>query len=69
MTADERKHIEDTIASLAVGARAGGGKRLQGRTPWSLRVGGRRGLFRVDEPARTIFVTFIGARGDIYKKP
>ena len=65
----ERQRIEDAIAGLEVGPREGGGKPLHGRPQWSLRVGGWRVLFRVDGPARAIYVTAVGSRGDIYKKP
>ena len=65
LPARERQRIEDAMAGLEAGPRDG----RQGRPQWSLRVGGRRVLFRVDGPAHTIYVTAVGTRGDVYKKP
>ncbi len=69
LPAEEHRRIEKAVKGLRAGPRAGGGKPLHGRPQWSLRVGGWRILFRVDEGTRTIFVTAVGARGDVYKKP
>ena len=63
-----RERFTERLSVLSGGPGAGGSKPLHGRPEWSLRVGGFRVLFRVDERNRTIVVTAIGARGDIYKK-
>lgn len=62
----ERMHAQ--LALLEQGPCGGGAKPLRGRPDWSLRIGGFRVLFRVDEANRTIVVTSIGPRGDVYKK-
>ncbi len=64
----ERTRITSAIDRLAFGPRAGGAKPLHGRDEWTLRVGERRVLFRIDESKRTIVVTAVGARGDVYKR-
>lgn len=42
-------------------------KKLKGRPEWSLRVGNKRILLRVDAKVRAIIIVAIGSRGDIYK--
>lgn len=63
-----RERIHAQLAMLENGPRGGGGKPLRGRPEWSLRIGGFRVLYRVDEANRVIVVTGIGSRGDVYKK-
>ena len=42
-------------------------KPLQGRPEWSLRVGDKRILMRVDQQNKVIVVLLIRPRGDVYK--
>jgi mRNA interferase RelE/StbE len=42
-------------------------KKLSGRAGFRLRVGGYRGLYRVEEEQLVIEVVAIGSRGEIYK--
>lgn len=64
----EANRIKAKVKELAGGLKGTGVKKLKGRPEHSLRVGGRRVLVRVDIDSKTIVVTAIGPRGDIYKK-
>lgn len=66
---ERRAQFAERLQALSAGPGAGGSKMLHGRPEWSLRVGGFRVLYQVDEPKCTIVITAVGSRGDIYKKP
>ena len=61
--------FQERLNLLVGGPGSGGSERLTGRRDWRLRVGGFRVLYRVDEANRTIVVTTVSPRGDVYKKP
>ncbi len=63
----EQARFRVAIDRLASGPYQAPVKRLRGRPEWSLRVGDRRALLRVDHEARVIVVVGIGPRGDVYK--
>jgi mRNA interferase RelE/StbE len=63
----ERERILDALDKLQQDPTRASVKPLEGRPEWSLRVGGRRVLLRVDRTTRLFVVTEIGPRGDIYK--
>ena len=63
----ERKHVLDVLDQLANDPGRAPVKPLKGRPEWSLRIGDRRALVRVERESRTFFVTRIGPRGDVYK--
>jgi mRNA interferase RelE/StbE len=63
----ERERVLDALDKLQQDPTHTLVKPLEGRPEWSLRVGSRRVLFRVDRPARLFVVTQIGPRGDSYK--
>lgn len=67
LPAHEQARFRVAIDRLAAGPHQVSVKRLRGRPEWSLRVGGRRALLRVDHQARVIVVVAIGPRGDVYK--
>jgi mRNA-degrading endonuclease RelE of RelBE toxin-antitoxin system len=64
----EAVRIKAKINELAKGLSKGRIKKLKGRPEWSKRIGGRRVLIKVDFENKTLVVTAIGPRGDIYKK-
>lgn len=64
----ETDRIKTKIKELASGLNQSRIKKLEGRPEWSIRVGGRRVLVGVDFEKKTVVVTAIGPRGDIYKK-
>ena len=45
------------------------GKPLRGQPRRSIRVGGLRIIYRLDNHAQRCVITAIGPRGDVYKKP
>jgi mRNA-degrading endonuclease RelE of RelBE toxin-antitoxin system len=62
----EQSRIKKAIDTLENGTYQKNTKQLEGRPDWSLRVGRRRVIFRVDKENGVIVVTAIGTRGDIY---
>ncbi|WP_298778301.1 type II toxin-antitoxin system RelE/ParE family toxin [uncultured Fretibacterium sp.] len=64
----ERGRLVEAIEALEGGPEAGDVRRLAGRSGYRLRVGRWRVLLDIYEDARTIHVTQVGPRGDIYKK-
>lgn len=64
---DERIRILRALDKLSGGPFQPGSRRLHGRPEWRFRVGARRALFLVDFDSKTILVTDIGSRGDVYK--
>lgn len=67
LTDDERERIFAALVELQRDPLHGPVKPLKGRPEWSLRVGTRRVLLRVDRARRTLVVTHVGPRGDVYK--
>ncbi|HEX6971155.1 MAG TPA: type II toxin-antitoxin system RelE/ParE family toxin [Limnochordia bacterium] len=67
MPADEMRRWLSAIDRLAQDPASARVKALKGRPEWSLRVGGRRALLRIDREARAIVIVAIGSRGDVYK--
>ena len=65
---DEQERILDALTRLEQDPFAAGIKSLSGRGEWSLRVGNRRVLLRLDRAQHQLVVTRIGPRGDIYKR-
>jgi mRNA-degrading endonuclease RelE of RelBE toxin-antitoxin system len=65
LPADGRTRIVDALDAIARDPLRG--KPLHGEARRSLRVGGWRILYRVDEGAHRCVVTAIGPRGDVYK--
>ncbi len=43
-------------------------KKLQARPEWSLRVGGKRVILRIDFVNKQFLAVDLGSRGDVYKK-
>jgi len=64
----EQIRIRNGIDTLENGPYQRNTKQLEGGIDWSLRVGKRRVIFRVDKKNGVIVITAVGARGDIYKK-
>jgi len=67
LSANERTAILDSLEALSRDPFSAQLKPLKGRPEWSLRIGDRRALIRVEREARLFIVTRIGPRGDIYK--
>ena len=63
----EQHRILDALEELQRDPASASVKPLRGRPEWSLRIGDRRILLRVDREAQLFIVTRIGPRGDIYK--
>ena len=64
----DQQRILDALEALRNDPASAPMKPLRGRPEWSLRVGERRVLMRVDREAQIIVVTRIGPRGDVYKR-
>ncbi len=67
LTRRDRERILEALDKLQQDPARAPVKPLEGRPEWSLRVGGRRVLLRVDRSARVLVVTEIAPRGDVYK--
>ena len=63
----ERDRLLRALDELTKGPFQPSVRKLRGRPEWRLRIGGRRALFLVDQDAKSILVTDIGSRGDIFK--
>ncbi len=63
----DRQRILDPLLRLEQDPFGTSVKPLEGRPEWSLRVGSRQILLRVDRDQRLLVVTRIGPRGDVYK--
>lgn len=63
----DRGCLFSAIEALENGPEACDVRRLVGRSGYRLRVGKWRALLDIYEESRTIHVTRIGSRGDVYK--
>ncbi len=42
-------------------------RQLKGRPEYRLRIGSWRALVRIDQESKTVYITELGPRGDVYK--
>ncbi len=64
---DERNRIGRKLLLLESEPLPAGVIALQGRQGFRLRVGDYRVLYELDESSRTVFITAIGHRRDVYR--
>jgi len=64
---NERQRVINALKILQDNPEASLYKKLKGRSEWSLRVGRKRILFRLDRGKKYFVITQIGPRGDIYR--
>ena len=58
---------EVAIRSLEANPRPSGCKKLAGREGWRIRFGSYRILYKIDDLGRTVTVTDVGHRREIYR--
>ena len=58
---------ESKIESLRENPRPAGCKKLADRRGWRIRFGDYRILYRIDDASRTVTITNVGNRRDIYR--
>ncbi|MCC6575479.1 MAG: type II toxin-antitoxin system RelE/ParE family toxin [Planctomycetes bacterium] len=63
----QRERFEGILAQLADDPYKLDIKPLKGRAGWRLRFGSYRALFELDIATKSIIVTAVGPRGDVYK--
>jgi mRNA interferase RelE/StbE len=68
LSPEQQRRIVEAVDNLAKDPRSVTLRRLHGRPEWRLRVGPWRALIRMEEKSRTLIVTRIGPRGDIYDR-
>ncbi len=61
------KVAESRIESLRENPRPPGCKKLADRRGWRIRFGDYRILYTIDDPSRTITITNVGNRREIYR--
>ena len=69
LPSDQKERLKKALRELAQDPFRSGVKAMVGewRGYYRLRVGNLRVIFWVDQETRTIYVDYIGPRGDIYK--
>jgi mRNA interferase RelE/StbE len=61
------KAIVEAIENLAETPRPPRAEKLAGRSEWRIRVGDYRVLYLIDDPNRTITITKVAHRREVYK--
>lgn len=61
------QRVRDIIRSLGENPRPAGCRKLSGRDGWRIRAGDYRVLYEVDDAQRTVIVTHVGHRRDVYR--
>lgn len=67
LSSEAQDRVESYLRALADDPRPRGSKRLQGRSGYRLRVGSYRVVYEVDDGARTVTITAVGHRSDVYR--
>jgi mRNA interferase RelE/StbE len=62
-----QRRLRAGIAALAADPRGKGVVKLQGREGYRLRVGSWRVLFVIDDAGRTVTISALGPRRDVYR--
>lgn len=60
--------VDARIRKLAVDPRAFGAQKLAGLDAYRVRVGDHRIVYRIDDRSRTVVITRVGHRRDIYRR-
>jgi mRNA interferase RelE/StbE len=64
----EFERVTGTILALGTDPKPPGRKKMQGRhNEWRVRVGDYRVVYEVDDDARTVTITAVGHRRDVYR--
>ena len=58
--------VRDALLALAANPRPHGCKKLIDRDGWRIRVGVYRVIYKIDDGQKTVIVTHIGHRRDVY---
>ena len=61
--------VVKALFALQDNSRPTGCKKLQAGLGWSLRLGGYRIIYDIDDDSGTVDVRYIGPRGSAYRKP
>jgi mRNA interferase RelE/StbE len=67
LPAQQLEIAESRIESLRNNPRPPGFKKLSGREGWRIRFGDYRILYRIDDATRTVAITNVGNRSEIYR--
>jgi mRNA interferase RelE/StbE len=67
LPAQQLEIAESRIESLRNNPRPPGCKKLSGREGWRIRFGDYRILYRIDDATRTVAITNVGNRSEIYR--
>ena len=67
LPAQQLEIAESRIESLRNNPRPPGCKKLAGREGWRIRFGDYRILYRIDDATRTVTITNVGNRREIYR--
>jgi len=59
--------VRDAMVGLGVDPRPHGCKKLVDREGWRIRVGVYRIIYKIDDTQKTVTVTHIGHRSDVYQ--
>jgi mRNA interferase RelE/StbE len=66
---DMQSRLKEAILALALTPRPPGARKLQGqRDTWRIRIGDWRVVYVPDDRARSVIVTVIGHRRDVYDR-
>jgi len=65
---EDFERVTGTILALGTDPNPPGRKKMQGRrNEWRVRVGDYRVVYEVDDDARTVTITAVGHRRDVYR--
>ena len=66
---EQRERLKKILKELSYDPFRAGAKAMAGewRGYYRLRIGNLRAIFWIDQETRTIYVDYIGPRGDVYK--
>ena len=68
LSAGRQRSMAQALGALGENPRTIGCKKLEAGLGWSLRIGGHRIIYDIDDDAQTVDVLFIGPRGAAYRK-
>ena len=67
LPAEAYERVCDAIRSLSENPRPAGCRKLSGRDGWRIRAGDYRVIYEIDNARRSVTVTHVGHRRDVYR--
>lgn len=66
--AQDQVRLNEKIEALATDPRPAGVEKLSGVEGWRIRIGNYRVVYHIDDTTRTVVITRVGQRGNIYRR-